>query len=233
MHWFFVALIVALVILLIILIPGFLRACENATQADWGSRKINRISGFIYLLCKHLHHLQFDPLPLPKNGSALVASNHISGLDPFLLIAASPRPLRFLIAREQYERFGLSWLFRLAKCIPVDREGRPERALREALTALEQGDVVAVFPHGKIHLDSDPPRKLKGGVVRLAQRTGSPIFPVRVDDIRGEGHTVLAVFIPSHSRLTAFPSIDCSIMDHEECLSRLASLLETKGSSIH
>lgn len=226
MHW----LTIAFVILLIILVPGFVRTCEKATLADWGSRKVNRIAGFISLVCKHLHHLQFDPLPLPDSGGALVASNHISGLDPFLLIASSPRPLRFLIAREQYERFGLSWLFRLAGCIPVDREGRPERALREALNALEQGEVVAVFPHGKIHLDSDPPRKLKGGVARLAHRTGSPIFPVRVDDVRGAGHTVLAVFIPSHSRLKAFPAIDCSSMDHEECLKRLASLIETKGT---
>jgi len=218
----------AFVILLIFLAPRFFQTCENVSTADWGSRKVNRIAGFIYLLCKHLHHLQFDPLPLPKTGGALVASNHISGLDPFLLIAASPRPLRFLIAREQYQRFGLNWLFRLARCIPVDREGRPERALREALTALEQGDVVAVFPHGKIHLDSDPPRKLKGGVVRLAQRTDSPIFPVRIDDVRGAGHTVLAVVIPSYSRLKAFPAIDCSVMEHEECLIRLASLIESR-----
>lgn len=222
MHW----LIVAFVIVLISLVPRFLRACEKASPADWGSRQVNRTAGFIYLLCKHLHHFQYDPLPLPESGNALVASNHMSGLDPFLLIAASPRPLRFLIAREQYERFGLRWLFRMARCIPVDREGRPERALREALTALKEGDVVAVFPHGKIHLDSDPPRKLKGGVVRLAQRTSSPIYPVRVDDVRGAGHTILAVFIPSFSRLKAFPSIDCSGLDHEQCLKQLASLIE-------
>lgn len=226
MHW----LTVAFVILLILLLPRFFRVCENATPADWGSRKINRIAGFIYLLCKYLHHFKYDPLPLPDSGSALVASNHLSGLDPFLLIAASPRPLRFLIAREQYERFGLHWLFRMARCIPVDREGRPERALRDALTALEEGDVVAVFPHGTIHLDTDPPRKLKGGVARLAHKTGSPIFPVRVDDVRGAGHTALAVFIPSYSRLKAHPPLDCSCLEHDDCLNRLSSFIElSKG----
>lgn len=225
MHW----LTVAFVILLIFLVPRFLRACEKATPAEWGSPKINRIAGFIYLLCRHLHHFQYDPLPLPETGSALVASNHLSGLDPFLLIAASPRPLRFLIAREQYERFGLRWLFQLARCIPVDREGRPERALREALKALEEGDVVAVFPHGTIHLDTDPRRKLKGGVVRLAQRSGSPIFPVRLDDVRGAGHTILAVVIPSYSKLKAFPPMDCTAMEHNECLDNLATQIETSA----
>lgn len=227
MHW----LIVALVIVLILLVPHFFRVCEKAAPADWGSRKVNRTAGFIYLVCRYLHHIQYDPLPLPEHGSALVASNHMSGLDPFLLIAASPRPLRFLIAREQYERYGLRWLFRMARCIPVDREGRPERALREALTALQEGDVVAVFPHGKIHLDTDPPRKLKGGVARLAHRTGSPIYPVRVEDVRGAGHTILAVFIPSYSKLKAFPSLDCSALGHDECLEQLAVLIEGRNKT--
>lgn len=217
-------------VVLVLLLPPVLRACEKASPADWGDRKVNRTAGFIYLLCKYLHHFQYESIPLPERGGALVASNHLSGLDPFLLIAASPRPLRFLIAREQYERFGLRWLFRMARCIPVDREGRPERALREALVALEEGDVVAVFPHGKIHLDSDPPRKLKGGVARLAHRTGTSIFPVRVDDVRGEGHTILAVFIPSHSKLKVYPPLDCSDLDHDECLHRIATQIESTST---
>lgn len=204
----------------------FVLRCESASPADWGRRRTNAIVGFIHLFCRRVHHLRYEPLTLPTEGGALVAANHMSGLDPFLLIAASPRPLRFLIAREQYERFGLNWLFRLAFCIPVDREGRPERALRDALRALEAGDVVALFPHGKIHLDTDPPRRLKGGVARLAHKTGCPICPVRLDDVRGAGHTILAVFIPSRARLQAFPLMSCADLTHDECLKRLTELLE-------
>ena len=210
---------------LLLLVYFLLRYLESASMADWGSRKVNRIAGFISLFCRYLHRFQFETLPLPASGGVLVASNHISGLDPFLLIAASPRPLRFLIAREEYERFGMTWLFRLAKCIPVDRKGRPERALREALTALDQGDVVAVFPHGSIHLDSDPPRKLKGGVIFLAQKANCAIYPARVDDVRGAGYTALALFIPSSSSLKACPALDCNGSDHADCLTRLTSAL--------
>jgi len=204
------------------------RRLDSFSTADWGSRKVNRIVGFISLFCRYLHRFQFDLLPLPEKGSALVASNHISGLDPFLLIAASPRPLRFLIAREEYERFGFNWLFRLAKCIPVDREARPERALRDALTALEQGDVVAVFPHGGIQVDPDTPPKLKGGVVFLAQKANCTIFPVRVDDVRGAGHTALALFIPSSSLLKTYPQLDCRGLEHGDCLTRLSSVIDSK-----
>jgi len=204
----------------------FLRRCEAASPADWGGPWHNRLVGLTVLFCRRFHRLPPDLLPLPAEGPVVVASNHVSGLDPLLLIAASPRPLRFLIAREEYERFGLTWLFRLAGCIPVDRSGRPERALREALRVLGNGEVVAVFPHGKIHLDSDPPRKLKGGAVRLAQRVGCPIQPLRVEGVRGEGHTLLAVLLRSRAWIRVFPLLDCRTVSEQECLQQLTQILQ-------
>ena len=208
------------------LVRRFIRACEAATQADWGDPWTTRIAGFIALYCRYVHHFQYDAIPLPADGPALVAANHISGLDPFLLITASPRPLRFLIAREEYERFGLNWLFRRAKCIPVDRERQPERALREAMRALQAGDAVAVFPQGAIHLETARPRKLKGGVVRLAQQSGCAIYPVRVDGVRAAGHTALAVILPSRcAKLRSLPVLECSDRSHDDCLRVLADRL--------
>lgn len=207
------------------LMRRLLRACEAANQADWGDVWTNRIAGFITLFCRYLHRFQYDPIPLPAEGCALVAANHISGLDPFLLIAASPRPLRFLIAREEYERFGLNWLFRRAQCIPVDRERRPEQALREAMRALQAGDVVAMFPQGGIHHESTVPRKLKGGVVRLAHQFDCPIYPLRVDDVRGAGYTALAMMLPSRASLRAMPVLNCNELTHEDSLSALAERL--------
>ena len=207
------------------LLYRFMRACEAATQADWGDRWTTGIAGFISLFCRYVHRFQYDPIPLPAKGCALVAANHISGLDPFLLIAASPRPLRFLIAREEYERFGLKWLFRRAQCIPVDRERKPERALREAMRALKNGDVVAVFPQGNIHFPVTSLKKLKGGVVRLAHQCDCTIYPAQVSDVRAAGYTALAIIIPSRSRLHVLPALDCHERGHEECLSLLAERL--------
>lgn len=224
---------VALVVsVLLWLSRRLIRACEAAAQADWGDPWTTRIAGFIALYCRYVHRFQYDSIPLPAEGPVLVAANHISGLDPFLLITASPRPLRFLIAREEYERFGLNWLFRRAKCIPVDRERQPERALREAMRALQTGDVVAVFPQGTIHLETARPRKLKGGVVRLAQQFNCPIYPVRVDDVRAVGHTALAVILPSRcAKLRPLPVLECGDQRHDECLTELANRLGLTVSS--
>lgn len=192
-----------------------------ASGADWGNPLVNIIDGLLRLLCRYYHRFQYQPLSIPEQGAALIAGNHLSGLDPLLIIAAARRPIRFLIAREEYERFGLQWLFRAVKCIPVERSGRAEMAFREALGALEQGDVVALFPEGAIHTSDKPPRKLKAGVYKLAVKTRLPIHPVRIKDIRGEGHTLAALLIPSQASLYTYPAIDVKNLTQEQCLHNL------------
>lgn len=203
-----------------------LRALDRAHIADWGGRWVNRIDGFNRLFCHRYHRLSAACLPLPESGPALVVSNHVSGLDPLLLIAASRRPLRFIIAAEQYHRFGLNWLFRAAGCIPVDRSGRPERAFREALKALAAGEVVALFPHGAIHLDAEPPRPLKRGVARLAQLADCPVYPVRLEGVKGEGQVVLAAFRRGEPRLTSHAPINCHQLGDGDCLRYISEYIE-------
>lgn len=226
-------IVVCTIVVLWVLAAWAIRACDAANGADWGGRWWNRLDGLNRLFCRYYHHLRHEPVALPRVGPALVVANHMSGLDPLLMIAACDRPLRFMIAREQYERFGLKWLFRAIGCIPVERVGRPELALREALRALRGGEVVALFPHGRIHLDSDPPRKLKRGVAKLAQLSGCPIYPLRVVDVRGQGHTVAAVMMPSRARVYSFPPLHCDELSIEDCLVRVAKVIEGHHGAVH
>jgi len=221
--WWLIAIITVAILVVWLIDIG-----NKANDVDWGGTGINWIDGFGRVLCRTFHHLPETKIPLPETGAAIVVANHVSGLDPFLLIAACKRPLRFLIAREQYDRPILHWLFKSSGCIPVDRSGKPELALREALRALEAGEVLALFPHGKIHLDSDPPRKLKRGAARLSSWTQSPIYPVRINGVGGEGKEVLAHLIPSHVLLKIAEPITCTDSDMVECLAYLASVIESK-----
>lgn len=218
MSWLFGILIFAVLIFCL----GLIRS-----QANWGGIAVNWIDGWVRLLCRFWHGLKPTQLALPEQGPAIVVANHVSGLDPFLLISCSKRPLRFLIASEEYRRPVLHWLFKAAGCIPVDRTGRPEQALRQALRALERGEVVALFPHGKIHLDSDPPRRIKGGVVRLAKWSDAIIFPVRIDGVAAEGSVALAPFIPSKVQLSCTDPIHTADMDAHAALTAITLAIET------
>jgi 1-acyl-sn-glycerol-3-phosphate acyltransferase len=200
---------------------------QKASKVDWGGPAVNWVDGLVRLVCKYLHRLPPTELALPKTGAAIVVANHVSGLDPFLLIAACRRPLRFLIAREEYERPFLHWLFKASGCIPVDRGGKPEQALRQALRALKEGEVVAIFPHGTIHLDSDPPKKIKGGVARLAAWSEAAIYPIRIDGVGGQGQVVLAPIIPSHAILSLKEIHYCQPEQLTECLAYITKAIET------
>lgn len=196
-------------------------------EADWGGPSVNWLDGWTRLICRYIQRLPEQKINLPETGPAIVVANHVSGVDPLLLISASKRPLRFLIAREEYERPLVRWVFKKAGCIPVDRTSRPEQALRQALRALQQGEVIALFPHGKIHLDSDPPRKIKGGVGRLASWSSAPVFPVRIDGVSAQGKVFTAPFVPSRVQLTMDSALHCSTETMSQCLQDISTAIET------
>jgi len=202
-----------------------LARCEAAHVADWGNRWLNRLDGLNRLFCRHFHRLGRADIPLPARGPVLVVSNHVSGLDPLVLIAASRRPLRFLIAREQYERRWLTWLFRAIGCIPVERSRNPHKAFYAARRALEAGEVVALFPYGRILLDGQPSVPLKRGVALLARETGAPIVAVRLDGVHGAGRTVSAVWRRSHVRLRPHAPLHPAGEETDALLAHIARLL--------
>lgn len=179
----------------------FMRFLDRQQGADWGRPWLNRLDGLNRWLCRRFHRLESEPLKLPARGGVIVVANHISGLDPLLMIAASPRPLRFIIAREQYERWYLRWLFRAVGCIPIGRRGGHRRALDAAIEALRRGEAVALFPEGGIRLGRGTPQ-LKPGVALLAQETGAPICVLRLDGISARGKTLAAVFWRSRARIS-------------------------------
>lgn len=203
-----------------LLLGGWL--AYQARGADWGHWSLNVIDGLNRLFCRYYHRLQTQPIELPKTGAAIVIANHLSGLDPLLLVASSPRPLRFLILRQEYERFWLKWFFKRIGCIPVDRETRPELALRAALHALEQGEVIAIFPQATFVLPGES-KKLKQGSFWLARQVNCHLYPIHIRGISRMGTIFPAIFTPSHVVLTHFPALSDSETEKAQ------ELLDGKG----
>lgn len=203
----------------------FIRICEKANKVDWQNTWLNRLDGLNRLFCQRFHRLSDELIELPTSGPAIVVANHSSGLDPLLLLAACNRPLRFLIAREEYNRLGLTWLFKAVGCIPVDRERNPERALHEALIALNDGQAIALFPHGRIQWPTNLKAKIKGGAVRLAQRKRCAIYPLFISGVKLKGFTLPAVFVRSQIKIKAYDALECDPQSYAQCLDSLAQIL--------
>ena len=210
---------------LVCIIGAILYIGHRAHRADWGSWPVNCLDGLSRLICQHYHRLAPTTVPLPETGPAIIAANHVSGLDPMILCAISDRPVRYMIAREPYERVGFQWLFKAVGCIPVDRKGRPEKALRDALRALQKGEVLGIFPHGKIQHEGQPVSKLKGGTVRLASWSNAAIYPVRISGIKGGGKVMLAPFIRSHVTVEHIAPINCNAESMTESLAQIEQFI--------
>lgn len=223
--WLF--LVVVLGVILAVFLLKTIRVSKRYMEVDWGHPKVNFLDGTVRLFCRRYHRLNADlVVPLPDKGPAIVVANHISGIDPLVLVALTRRPLRFLIAREQYVRPGLRRIFKAAGCIPVDRERRPEKALRAAYEALENGEVVALFPEGGIHW---PPGegKVKGGAVKMAMKHNTPIYPVLIKGVAFPGFTLLSLPIRSHLEVEIGEPIICDDENsYQEYVDRLSQLLK-------
>jgi 1-acyl-sn-glycerol-3-phosphate acyltransferase len=117
---------------------------------------------------------------VPAAGPLVVVANHESVLDPFVLGAAIPRPLRF-VGKSELWRVPLvaPWLDALG-AISVVRGDSDMAAVAEAVAALERGDVVALFPEGGVRR----PGGWLRGAARMALAVGAPILPVRLVDVR-------------------------------------------------
>jgi len=120
---------------------------------------------------------------VPRHGPVLVAGNHISTFDPIVLaatVAAAGRRPRAMATGGLFTAPLLGPLLHRSGFIPVYRRSdNPAAALAPATSALRSGQVVMLYPEGRITTDPDCwPMPAKTGVVRLALDTGAPVVPV-------------------------------------------------------
>ncbi len=116
---------------------------------------------------------------LPKTGPLLLASNHRSFMDPFLIGMLVRRPVYYMAKRELFEKRWQAWILNALGAFPVDRGTGDAAAMDTARAILQRGDCVVVFPEGT-RVRRGPLREPKRGIGRLALETGAPVAPVAV-----------------------------------------------------
>ncbi len=125
---------------------------------------------------------------IPVRGAALLVCNHVSFVDAMLLMAASPRPIRFLMDHRIFATPVLGTLFRLARAIPVapqrDDVAVYEAAFNQARAVLADGELVCIFPEGAITRDGAL-AEFKGGVMKLLDGQPVPVVPMALHNLWG------------------------------------------------
>ncbi len=120
---------------------------------------------------------------VPASGAAIVAGNHLSFTDHFLMPAVLRRRITFLAKAEYFTGPGIkgrltAFFFRSAGQIPVDRSGKEagQAAIREGLGVLNRDELLGIYPEGTRSHDG---RLYKGkvGVAVMALRAGAPVVP--------------------------------------------------------
>lgn len=126
---------------------------------------------------------------LPTTGPAVLVCNHVSFVDAVLLMAASPRPIRFLMDHQIFKTPVLGWLFKLAKAIPIAPQKTDpatyEAAFAAARAVLDDGEMVCIFPEGGLTRDGTL-QPFKGGVMKLLEgRPEVPVIPMALGNLWG------------------------------------------------
>lgn len=117
---------------------------------------------------------------IPKNGGCILAGNHTSNFDSYLLHCGTKRPIHYLGKKELFEG-PFKWFFKIMHVIPVDRKNKNPEAVNEAVDALKDGKVVGIFPEGTYHKE----RLLlpfKPGAINFAEKSGMPIIPFAIEN---------------------------------------------------
>ena len=143
----------------------------------------------MWLLIHSVYRLDKKDLRnIPDEGPAVLVCNHVSFVDAVVIAAGCPRPVRFVMDHNIFKIPILNFIFRTAKTIPIASAKEDPQALEHAYDqvakALANGDLVGIFPEGKITADGEM-NEFKSGIKRIVDRTPVPVIPLALRGLWG------------------------------------------------
>jgi hypothetical protein len=123
---------------------------------------------------------------IPDEGPAIIVCNHVSLVDPLVITAVSPRPIRFVMHKRIFEKPLLNFIFRDYRTIPIAGAKEDavvmEQAFEEVARALDAGELVCIFPEGRI-TDTGDINPFRPGVSRILERNPVPVVPMALSGL--------------------------------------------------
>ena len=125
---------------------------------------------------------------IPREGAAVLVCNHVSFVDAVVLMAESPRPIRFVMDHRIFKIPVLSFIFRTAKAIAIAPAKEDAAMLARAndliSAALRDGDLVCIFPEGRL-TESGELSPFKNGIKHIIARDPVPVIPMALRGLWG------------------------------------------------
>ncbi len=125
---------------------------------------------------------------IPDTGPVIVVANHVSYVDALVISAACRRPIRFVMDHNIFKTPGMVWVFKQMKAIPIasakENPEMMERAFDRVKQALAEGEVVCIFPEGKLTKDGEM-NAFRPGIERIVADTGAPVVPLALRGLWG------------------------------------------------
>ena len=191
----------------------------------------------VWLLIHSVYHVKAKGLDkIPDEGSAVLVCNHVSFVDALIIAGCIRRPVRFVMYYKIYNLPILNFVFRTAKTIPIAGKYENEDLLNKAFNdiddALADGDLVCIFPEGKLTANGDV-NTFRDGIEKIIKRRAVPVIPMALQGLWG------SVF--SRQRTNIFyrlfkgfkSSIGMVIGDMVEAEDASASMLQDKVQDLY
>ncbi len=143
----------------------------------------------VWLLIHSVYRLKKEGIEnIPEEGAAVIVCNHVSFVDALVIAAACPRPIRFVMDHHIFKIPVLNFVFREGRAIPIasakEDPALLEQAYEEVAKALEAGDLVGIFPEGRI-TDTGELYPFRKGITRIVERSPVPVVPMALKGLWG------------------------------------------------
>jgi 1-acyl-sn-glycerol-3-phosphate acyltransferase len=142
-----------------------------------------------WMLIHTIHRVRVNGAErIPDEGPAVLVCNHVSYVDALVIGAASPRPIRFVMDHKIFATPFLGWIFRTAKAIPIapakEDPWLMEKAYIDIAKSLHEGDLVCIFPEGKLTSTGEM-NEFRGGIAKIVERSKVPVIPMALRGLWG------------------------------------------------
>jgi 1-acyl-sn-glycerol-3-phosphate acyltransferase len=148
--------------------------------------------------------------PIPPHQGALIICNHRCPLDPSFMALTVPRVIHWMVAKEYCEYWAFRRLLRTCGVIPVNRGGADRAAIKEAIRLIAGGELVGIFPEGRINTTQQTLLPGHPGAALIAMKAHATVVPCYVHGAPYDGTTLGCLFMPASVRLVIGQPLDLS-----------------------